>query len=45
MKLIHKNIKKEDEINYLSQNKFLVKRMGLAESLRLVIKPLTDMIF
>ena len=45
MKLIHKNVKKQDEINFLSENKFLVKRMGLAESLRSVIKPLKDMIF
>ena len=48
IKLIHKNIKKKrkkKEINYLNEIKFLVKRMELAESLRLIIKPLTDMIF
>ena len=45
IKLIHKNIKKQNQINYLSENKFLVKRMRLAESLRLIIKPLTDMVF
>ena len=31
--------------NCLSENKFLVKRMGLAESFGLVIKPLTDNFF
>ena len=48
IKLIHKNIKKREkkkEINYLNDIKFLVKRMELAESLRLIIKPLTDLIF
>ena len=45
IKLIHKNIKKKNEISYLSENKFLVERLGLAESLRLIVKPLTDMIF
>ena len=43
--LIHKNTKKLDEINYLSENAFLIKRMGLADSLRLIIKPLTDTVF
>ena len=45
IKLMHKNIKKQNEINYLKESKFLVKRMGLAESLCFIIKPLTDMIF
>ena len=35
----------KNKINYLSKNKCLVKRMGLAESIRLIIKLLTDMIF
>ena len=32
IKLIHKNIRKWDEIDYPTKDKFLVKSMGLAES-------------
>ena len=32
-------------MNYLSENKFLVKRMELAESLHFIIMPLTDVSF
>ena len=42
IKLIHENIKNYNEINYLSENKFLIKRTWLAENLRLIIKHLTE---
>ena len=43
IKIVHKKIKKYNEIKYLSENKFFPdQKIGFAESLCLIIKPITD---